>query len=419
MLSFVCGCKKEDLSNSASNSTIAQEIEPAKTFYANGGGTFKFRLYHFPPTEGDNNNNNYHTAEVYKIIADSATFSTFAKYTLPNIGLIGYGAVLNCKGDFNSTANANKIVFQSSSAFDDFEIDTDYTRLISYNSSSGAHGSYGFEGSRIYVHSPTFYSGAISASSNQGYMQTINHSNFMLSMGYNSNGGLPTFYQYNPSNYTWISNSVPGVEVVPGSNTNVAMTNDASKVGNSNKVYWTWLSYTTNLSNGKLNIISYDGSKFSSVTSLDNFGSIGTGWTSINTVTLYKNPNNTNNPYIVVRRYNTDILDIYKFNGTSIEVVKKDLTIPSSIALLPGNSTRTIKDLAFSGNNIYLITGLDKNIYKLSGSEFVLDKPNLTQTDDRISAIESTPQGVLISIVKTIPSTPLDKIVSDIVLIPN
>ena len=60
MLSFVCGCKKEDLSNSASNSTIAQEIEPAKTFYANGGGTFKFRLYHFPPTEGDNNNNNYH-----------------------------------------------------------------------------------------------------------------------------------------------------------------------------------------------------------------------------------------------------------------------------------------------------------------------------------------------------------------------
>ena len=46
-------------------------------------------------------------------------------------------------------------------------------------------------------------------------------------------------------------------------------------------------------------------------------------------------------------------------------------------------------------------------------------KPNLTIGDDRISALESTPNGILVSIVKTIPSTPLTKVVSDVVFISN
>lgn len=399
--------------------TIAQEIDPAKSFYSGNGATFKFRLYQFPPTEGDNNNYNYHTAEIYKIIDDNGVFSTFAKYTIPSISLLSYGAVLNCQGDFNSASSTNRVGFQNSSANDDFEIDTNYTRLISYNSTSGAHGSYGFAGTRIYVHSPNFFSGAISASSNQGYMHTINHANFMLSVGYNSNYGKPMLYRYNPSNYSWIGDLVTPMDYVNGSNINIPMTNDASKVGNTDKVYWTWLSYTTNLSNGKINIINYNGSTFSSVTSLDGIGSIGTGWSSLNTITLHKNPNNLNNPYMVVRHYNSDILDIYKFNGTAIEVVKTGITLPTSITLLPGDTTRVIKDIVFSGSNIYLISGKDKNLYKLSGSSFVIEKPNLTVSDDRISALESTPNGVLISIVKTIPSTPLSKIVSDVVFISN
>ncbi len=196
------------------------------------------------------------------------------------------------------------------------------------------------------------------------------------------------------------------------------MTNDASKVGNTDKVYWAYLSYATNLSNEKINIISYNGSTFSNVSSLS-VGSIGTGWQSVNTITLHKNPTNLNNPYMVVRRYNSDILDIYKFNGTAIEIVKTGVNLPTSIPLASGASVRAFKEIVFSGNNVYLITGLDKNLYKLSGSSFVIDKPNLTIDDDRISALESTPNGILISIVKTIPSTPLTKIVSDVVLIPN
>lgn len=412
-------CSSDSTDSSSNSNTIDQEINPAKIFYANNGGTFKLRLYQFPPTEGNSDNYNYHTAEIYKIIDDNGKFSTFAKYTVPTINLLSYGANLNCQGDFNSADSANKVGFQNSSANDDFEIDTNFTRLISYNSSSGAHGSYGFAGTRIYVHSPTFYSGAISASSNQGYMHTIHHANFMLSVGYNSNYGKPMLYRYNPSNYSWIGDLVTPMDYVNGSNINIPMTNDASKVGNTDKVYWAWLSYTTNLSNGKINIINYNGSTFSNVTSLDGIGSIGTGWSSLNTITLHKNPNNLNNPYMVVRHYNSDILDIYKFNGTAIEVVKTGITLPSSITLLPGDTTRVIKDIVFSGSNIYLISGKDKNLYKLSGSSFVIEKPNLTVSDDRISALESTPNGVLISIVKTIPSTPLSKIVSDVVFISN
>jgi hypothetical protein len=122
---------------------------------------------------------------------------------------------------------------------------------------------------------------------------------------------------------------------------------------------------------------------------------------------------------MVVRHHNSDILDIYKFNGTAIEVVKTGVSLPSTITLLPGDTNRIIKDIVFSGNNIYLISGKDKNLYKLSGSSFVIEKPNLTIGDDRISALESTPNGILISIVKTIPSTPLTKIVSDVVFISN
>jgi hypothetical protein len=328
-------------------------------------------------------------------------------------------AVLNCQGDFNAASNTNNVGFQNSSANDDFEIDTNYTRLVSYNSTSGAHGYYGFVGTRIYVHNPTFFSGAISASANQGYMHTINHSNFMLSMGLNSNYGKPTFYQYIPSTLSWTGTTVSAMDYVQGSGVNIPTTNDASKVGNSDKVYWAWLSYTTNTSNGKINIISYDGSSFSAVTSLAGIGSIGPSGSSINTITLYKNPDNLNNPYMVVRRYNSDILDIYKFTGTTIEVVKTGVTLPSTITLLPGNTNRVYKDIVFSGSNIYLISGKDKNLYKLSGSNFVIDKPNLTVADDIISALESTPNGILLSIVKTIPSTPLTKVVSDVVFISN
>jgi len=423
-LVLLTSCSSDSSSDSNTNggSTVAQEINPVKNFYSSNGATFKYRLYNFPPTDGDTNNNNIHTAEIYKIIEEAGVFSVMAKFTLPAIDLVSYGATLNCQGDFNSPTIKNNVLIQPLSAFDDFEIDKNFTRLVSYNYSGGSRGAYGFSGARIYVHNPTYFSEAISASANQGYMHTLSDSNFMLSMGLNSNVGKPMFYQYNPSTYTWTGTVVPQMDYVQGSGVNIPTTNDASKAGNSDKVFWAWLSFTSTPDNGKINIISFNyASGFSIVTSLGSIGSIGIGLSMEykHTITLCKNPNNLNNPYMVVRRYNTDILDIYKFTGTAIEVVKTGVTLPSSISLLPGNTIRIFKEIKFTGNNVYLITGFDKNLYKLSGSTFVIDKPNVTLEEDRISAIESTSEGILMSVVKEVDSKPLPKVVSDVVFIPN
>lgn len=415
---MLVGCSSSD-GNSASN-TIAQELNPAKAHYSQNGAVFKFRVYNYPPAEGDTNNNNNHMASVYRIIENNGSVSVIARYTVPAISQQGTGGILNIQNEIISPQSPTAVPIQNSSFNDDFEIDNNNTRLISYNYTGGERGAYGFTGARIYVYNPVFFAGAIASSSNQGYMHTLNDSNFMLSMGLNSNYGHPMFYQYIPSTYSWSGTVVSQMDYVQGSGVNIPTTNDASKVGNTDKVFWAWLSYTSSPDNGKINIISYNGSTFSPVTSLDGIGSIGTGLSMAykHTITLCKNPNNLSNPYMVVRRYNTDILDIYKFTGSTIEVVKTGVSLPSSIPILSG-STRIFKEIKFTGNNVYLITGSDKNLYKLSGNMFVIDHPDLAQNGETISAIESTSLGVLISVVKTILSTPQPKTVSDIVLLPN
>jgi hypothetical protein len=418
-LNFSCSSDSDSGNGTNTNSGL-QEIKDAKQFYSSQGVTFKYRLYNYTPTEGNNSNYNNHLAEIYKIIENNGVVSVIAKYIVWDINLVSYGAVLNCQGDYNSPQTTNNVLFQTISANDDFEIDKNNTRLVSYNYSGGEHGSYGFSGLRIYVHNPVFFSGAISASSNQGYMFTINDRNFMLSMGLNSNYGHPMLYNYIPTNSSWSGNSVSQMDWVQGVTTNLPTTNDAAKVGNSDKVFWAWLSFNTTPDNGKINIISYDGTNFSSVTSLTGIGSVGTGLSMAykHTIRLYKNPNSLGNPYMVVRRYNTDILDIYKFTGTAIEVVKTGVSLPATIPITSG-TTRSYKEIAFSGSNVYLITGSDENLYKLSGSTFVVDKQNLTQADDKITALEGTFEGVLISLEKTLASSPKPKTVSDLVLIPN
>jgi hypothetical protein len=415
---FLISCSPSDDEEIGGNSasTIAKEIDPAKSFYASAGATFKFRLYHFPPTEGETSNNNNHAASIHRIIDDNGFISIIADYW--NLAFSGPGAVLHCQGDYISPQTPTAVGLQKKHFTDDFEI-LDKTRLVSYNSTGGSHGSNGFTGLQVFVHNPVYFSGAVSPSSNQGYMFTINDRNFMLSMGYNSNYGHPMLYNYIPSTYSWGGNVVTSMDYVQGSGLNIPTTNDASKAGNPDKVFWAWLNYNTNHDNGKINIISYNGTSFGTVTSLGNIGKIGQGVSIYShTVTLHKNPDNLGQPYMVVKHYDSDVLDIYKFTGTAIEVVKTGITLPTSIPIVSG-TLRTFKEIKFTGNNVYLITGNDKNLYKLSGTTFAIDKPNLTVEGEKISAIESTSGGILVSIVKTLLSKPQPKTVSDVVLIPN
>ena len=411
-----CSTSEDEEIGGTTGSTIAQEIDPAKSFYSSAGTTFKFRLYNLPPTEGNTSNNNNHAASIDKIIDDNGFISIIADYLNPAFS--GPGAVINCQGDYISAQSSTAVGLQKKHFTDDFEV-LDKTRLVSYNSTGGSHGSYGFIGQQVYVHNPVYFSGAVSASANQGYMFTINDRNFMLSMGLNSNYGHPMLYNYIPTTLTWSGNTVTAMDYVQGSGVNIPATNDASKAGNTDKVFWAWLSYNTNQDNGKINIISYNGTSFSNVTSLGNIGRIGQGLSMYShSITLHKNPNNLTNPYIVVRHYDADILDIYKFTGSAIEVVKTGVTLPSSIPITSG-TLRTYKEIKFSGTNVYLITGKDKNLYKLSGSTFAIDEANLTLNGEYISAIESTSGGLLMSVVKTLLTKPQPKTVSDIILIPS
>jgi len=410
-----------DGGGSNNNGTIAQEIDPAKSFYSANGATFKFRLYYYPPTEGNKANNNNQAAEINKIIDHNGSVSVTAKYTLFAQSMQSYGAVVNCQGDFVSPQSSTAVGLQSQYINDDFEVLAN-NNLVSYShSSSSFEGNYGYTGANYHNHTLNTHNGPTSASANQGYMGQFNNQFFMLSMGLNSNYGHPMLYNnYNPNTGVWNGTTVSQMDWVQGVMTNLPTTNHASKVGNTDKIFWAWLSFNTTPDNGKINIISYNGSTFSAVTSLTGIGSVGTSLSMEykHTIRLYKNPDNLSNPYMVVRRYNTDILDIYKFTGTAIEVVKTGISLPTAIPITSG-TTRMYKEIAFSGSAIYLISGRDKNLYKLSGSTFVVDKPSLTQANEIISALEGTSKGVLISIVKSILSTPQPKMVSDVVLISN
>lgn len=417
------GCSKENSpENEVTNTgSIAEEINPSKSFYSANGGTFKFRLYYYPPTEGNSENNNNHGAEINKIIDYNGNISVTAKYSLFAQSIQNYGAVVNGTGDFVSSQSAAAVAFQLQYFNDDFEVLAN-NNLVSYShASSMFEGNYGYAGANYHNHSLNTHNGPTSASANQGYMGQLNSQFFMLSMGSNSNYGHPMLYNnYNPNMGAWNGTPVMQIDWEQGVTTNLPTTNHASKAGNTDKIFWAWLSYNTTPDNGKINIISYDGSTFSAVTSLTGIGSIGTSLSMEykHSIRLHKNPNNLAQPYMIVRRYNTDILDIYKFTGTAIEVVKTGINLPTAIPIISG-AIRIYKEIAFSDNNIYLITGKDKNLYKLSGSTFVADKPNLTQANETISALEGTTNGILISIVKSILSTPQPKLVSDVVLISN
>lgn len=413
------GCSKEQDEEAIDETpmttgTSAQETQQAKSYYNANGATFKFRLYN---RKDDNNNN--HTADIYKIIESDNSTTVLARFSVPAINLQFDGGVVNCQDEYVTIQSSGFVGFNFQYLNDNFEVIN--SQLVSYNyGSSGFIGAYGYQNGSFHNHTLNTHNGPFAASSNQGYMFLLNGQYLMFSMGLNSNYGHPMLYKYNAETTQWTGSTVTQMDYIQGVIKNLPTTNHASKAGNTDKIFWAYLSFDDSPENGKINIISYNGTTFSQLTTRSGIGSIGTTLSMEykHSIQLYKNPDNLNNPYMVVRRYNTDILDIYKFTGTAIEVVAKGVTIPDAIPVISG-STRSFKDIAFSGNAIYLISGLDKNLYKLSGISFIVEKANLIQTGERITAMEGVSGGVLISIAKGLDTKPQPKTVSDVVLIPN
>ncbi len=407
-------CTKDSTDDPADGgSTIAAELNPAKAQYSAHGGTFRFRVYNYAPVEGQPNNNN-HEAIVEKIMERNNRIDILAGFVVPALGMQGNAAILNCEGEIISGDSPGKVFIQSQYFYGDYEI-LPNGELVSYTYIGGAHGSYGGIGASYHNHTQNTHNGPFSSSSNAGFMSRFNNQFFMLSMSFNSNGGRPMLYTYQPSTFTWDGQLVEAMTTV-----GIGTTWDASKVGNMDRMFWVWLSYDGTPENGRINITGYNGSEFSPVASLSGIGSIGTTQSMEykHTIFLHKNPDQNDQPYMVVRRYGTDILDVYKFNGSTIETVVTGLTIPQEIPIISG-SVRVYKELAFSGDDIYMITGKDKNLYKRSGNSFVVTNPGLTTDGQTITALEATPGGALISVHHSINSTPQPKTVSDVVFVAN
>ncbi|WP_461487029.1 hypothetical protein, partial [Pedobacter sp.] len=136
-------------------------------------------------------------------------------------------------------------------------------------------------------------------------------------------------------------------------------------------------------------------------------------------VVLCKIGTNPEQPLFGVRRYNTYILDIYKFNGASIEIIKQGVNIPLVIPVTNGTLRRYNKIAGVNGNLFMFATDGGNRLFKLNGAQFEQVYTNLIRENENFTAIETSSKGLLVSISKTIPTQPKQTMVSDIVLIPN
>lgn len=139
------------------------------------------------------------------------------------------------------------------------------------------------------------------------------------------------------------------------------------------------------------------------------------GWDGAYSVAVYKNGNNTNQPYIVIRRNST--ADIYKYDivNSTLSEVYPDLPLPQ---IMHFSNHNTFGDcgryhyFVFHGEKVMLFTGA--STFTLKDKEFTEFKTNLPlQSASVVTALEAGSSGIYIGI-QTLVS---GKRVADIVLL--
>lgn len=391
---------------------LGKEIATAKEFYSKQGAQFKFRVYAF---NGDLNNR--HEMYIRKIFEKNGKLS-FISESYTTFGGTSYTHKVNATGElildpviggnFLHPGNEN-------------EITSEY-QLISYNYGSNivSHGSYGNSRGVMHNHSTQKYQQIVMTTSDQGYMFSLKGKTFVLSMGLNSNTGRPSLFTFvpgpTPAQDRWDLTDLNDIR-----NVGINFTNDASKAGNLNKIFWTWISYdAVNTTNGKLHVVSYDGTSFSPIASKA-IGKVGEtlSMEKKHTMYLHKNPNNPDQPYIVIRRFdNQNILDIYKYTGSGIETIAEGVNLPSTLPASNG-VTKEYKDIAFTGSNVYMIARQDDKLYKLKGKEWEVIGKNLLVGQNQFTALEGGADGLYAGISYLLQEGNLIRIAGDVVFIKN
>ncbi|MCL9808735.1 hypothetical protein [Flavobacterium luminosum] len=378
-----------------SNSTSVQETQQAKQFYHSKGVQFKFRSY----CRLDDNNNN-HGSTIFQLIEEDSKIAFLAHNSVYAISLQSYNFMTNVQGEIATPATASSSGLVLDLKGDFYVNEANQLTSISYENPYGM-GAIGEGTAKFINHSLNTNNGPYSPLAS-GYMFYLGNTFYMLSAGLNSNSGAPSLYTRNNTTSTWSSQLVPGF--VLDTNNNYC-TSHILKVGNT--VYWSWINYDTSLDNGKMNIISFDGTNFSSVTTLTGIGTVGlSGIDRKNTVFLTENSATPNQPFIVMKRYGTATYDIFKFTGSAIT------SVVSNITVTPG-----FKDIAIVNDVIYILCN-DEKLYKVSGSSLIATNFSAIGSE-AVTAIEPTTSGLLVAIHKYINSTPQPKDVSDVILIPN
>lgn len=403
--SLLIACSKETIEEPIDTpSSTDSEIKDAKAFYNSNGLQFKFRLYH---NEGDLLNP--HEASIKKLFERNGKLSFIADLSSPWVSPAVSCYAIDCEGEVVKTRNIGNPFL---SAFNENELTAD-NKLISYNYTEMAHGGYGGSGAVYHKHTDQQWQYALSPSSVGGYMQSINNKLFIISLNFNGNGGQPSLYTYIFLNQSWVSDPLPMVNA-----SGIWATNDVSKVGHTNKAFIAWLSYDSDPASGKLNLMSFDGDSFSPVWTKE-IGLIGEGHSmeKKNTVLLHRNPNNIEQPYIVVRQFNSNLMDVYRFTGNGFDEVYTNIELPEGLPA-SGAGNRSYRYLAFSGTTAYVIAGINNNLYKLKNQTFT-SLPLGLSNDDFVSAIETDAQGVYIAIDKFLKVGGVNRTVADVVYSAN
>ncbi len=402
----------DDTGGTSGGDQLAKEVADAKAFYSKAGAQFKFRAFAF---NGDLNNR--HEMYLRKIIEKNGQLS-FISESWTSFGGTSFAYKVNATGDLvlDAAVSGNFLHYKFEN-----EVNSD-NHLISFNygTDGTSHGGYGNTKGILHNHSLQKYQILYMNNSDMGYMTQLKGKTFVLSMGLNSNSGRPSLYTHvpgvTPAQDRWELKDLDFIR-----NTGIYFTNDASKAGNPNKIFWTWISYDgLTTTQGKLHVVTFDGTNFSTITSRS-MGQVGEtlSMEKKHMPILYKNPNNLDQPYIVVRRYNNlNVFDVYKYTGSAIETVVEGVNLPSTLPSTNG-TVRDFKEMAFTGSNLYLINGFDNKLYRLKGKEWEDVGKNLAVGENRFTAIEGGADGLYLGVSYLLQNGNLIRIAGDLVFLKN
>lgn len=419
----VLSCKKDkSASGGTADTPNVKEIQPSKNYYGSLGALFQFRIAYAMGLSSDGGNNNYTTLDVYSIIERGGKVSVLFNTSIPGI-LQRAGAIIDCKGEYLSAGAAGGLNFNQGYAQKAEADILPNNELIMYiyerlaRASFEGYGNIGNEGGYYHNVTKDVLQNAVTPNGSWGYMYILNNQPYYFSLW----GTIyPALHTYNASTKTWSNQKVVAMD---GTYKDFVVSHDVAKVGNDSRVYWAYLSFKTDFNtDGQLNILSFDGSAFSTPKSLT-IGDIGEGsggnQVYKHSVMLVKNGSNPQQPYIMVRRYNTDILDFYKYNGNTIEVVKQGVNMPNEILITSGSLRRYSNIVGVNGNIYMFATDGGSQLFKLSANKFEKVYDNILKSGERFTAIEASAKGLLVSVGKVIPAKPQKMEVCDIILIPN